>query len=205
MHKMEFFILDILQNKLYIDNDNVRLIQAPPQYNNIPCLTIDNSAGSSLLNQNKTNIKVNGEPTEVIESVYDVDIRIDIWCLNEDDRQSLIEQVQDCFLKAMSDHYTYCTAYMNDSCECVVNNTEYEFDKRASKKQCPCPHDLPYENLFTKYNIDLNTFNLSLPYDMDDLNEKEPILRSRFDLRFEFTDYYIIGGIVSDNLIYNGE
>ena len=43
MHKMEYFILDVLQGRLCdVNGESVRLIQAPPQYNNIPTITIDN-------------------------------------------------------------------------------------------------------------------------------------------------------------------
>ena len=201
MIKPEKFLLSVLQGRL-TDNDGneVRLIQTPPNYNNIPTLTIDNSAGAAILSRNKNNILIDDEPQEVIETLFDVDIRLDIWASSEDDRQCLIEQVQDCFFKALADHYTYCTSYMNESCDCVVNDSEYEFDKRAVKGQCPCPRELPYENLFTKYNIDVQTFNLSLPYNLDELEESEAILRTRFNIRFEWTDYYVIGGITSKSV-----
>lgn len=206
MIEPENFILDVLQGRLTdADGNPVRLIQHPPQYNNIPTLTIDNSAGAVILDRNKTNIQIDGEPQEVIETKYDIDIRLDIWALNEDDRQTLIDQVQVCFFKAISDHYEYCTAYMDGSCECVLENEEYELDKRGSKSQCPFPQDLPYENLFTKYNIDLQTFNISLPYDLDELEESEAILRTRFNISFDWTDYYIIGGITSKSLSNNIE
>jgi hypothetical protein len=201
MIEAERFILDCLQGRLSDSDGNpVRLIQAPPQYSNIPCLTIDNSAGADILSRNKNNILIDDEPQEVIETKFDIDIRLDIWALSEDDRQYLIEQVQDCFFKALADHYTYCTSYMNNTCNCVVNNSEYEHDKRAVKCQCPCPTTLPYENLFTKYNIDVQTFNISLPYNLDELEESEAILRSRFNISFEWTDYYVIGGKTSHDI-----
>lgn len=204
MIEPENFLLSILQGRLTdADGNSVRLIQHPPQYNNIPCLTVDNSAGAVILDRNKINKLIDGEPQEVIETKYDIDIRLDIWALDESDRQTLIDQVQVCFFKAISDHYTYCTSYMDESCDCVVNDSEYEFDKRASKGQCPCPNQLPYENLFTKYNIDLQTFNISLPYNLDELEESEAILRTRFNISFDWTDYYIIGGIVSESLSNN--
>lgn len=206
MIEPEMFILDCLQGRLNDSEGNeVRLIQSPPQYNNIPCLTIDNSAGAVILDRNKINKLIDGEPQEVIETKYDIDIRLDIWALNEDDRQTLIDQVQVCFFKAISDHYTYCTSYMDGSCECVLESGEYELDKRGSKSQCPFPHDLPYENLFTKYNIDLQTFNISLPYNLDELEETEAILRTRFNISFDWTNYYIIGGVTSKSLSNNIE
>lgn len=206
MIEPENFILDVLQARLTDSEGNpVRLIQNPPAYNNMPTLTIDTSASNAVLERNKTNIQIDGEPQEVIETKYDIDIRLDIWCLDEDTRQTLIDQVQVCFFKAISDYYTYCTSYMDESCDCVVNDSEYEFDKRAVKGQCPCPNQLPYENLFTKYNIDLQTFNISLPYDLDELEESEAILRTRFNISFDWTDYYVIGGIVSESLSNNIE
>ena len=201
MHKMEYFILDVLQGRLCdVNGESVRLIQAPPQYNNIPTITIDNSAGTSILNSNKTNITFDGRRQEAIITEYEADLRLDIWALKETTRQTLINQINECFMKALSDHYTYCTSYTNGTCECIVETPEYAHDKRAIKKQCPTPHDLPYENLWTKYNIDLASFTLTPAYDLDELNETEPVLRSRIDISFNYTDYYIIGGKTSQNI-----
>ena len=206
MIKPEFFILDVLQGKLSDGKGNpVRLIQHPPSYNAMPCLTIDNSASNAVLNSNKTNITINGERQEVIETLYDADLRIDIWCLDEETRQILIDQVMLCFNRALSDYYQYCSNYCDGECStldetCLVDLPEYAYDKRCIKRQCPIPKELSYENLFTKYNIDLYTFSISPPYDLDELEESEAILRSRFDIRFNWTDYYVIGGIVSKSV-----
>ena len=200
MMKMEYFILDVLQNRLTLNNESVRLIQAPPQYNNMPCLTIDNSVGSRVLNSNKRNITVNNQRQEAIETEYEADLRIDIWALTEQQRQSLIEQVTTCFYQALSDHHEYCTSYMNGTCQCVVDLPEYANDKRAVKQQCPDPDGLPYENLWTKHHIDQQTFTISTPYNLDELGETEPILRTRFDISFNYRDYYIIGGKLSNTI-----
>ena len=200
MMKMEHFILDVLQGRLTVDDNSVRLIQAPPQYNNMPCLTIDNSVGSRVLNSNKRNITVNNTRVEAIETEYEADLRIDIWALTEETRQSLIEQVTTCFYQALSDHHEYCTSYMNETCQCVVDLPEYATDKRACKGQCPDPDNYPYENLWTKHHIDQKTFTLSSPYNLDELGETEPILRTRFDTSFNYRDYYIIGGKTSNTL-----
>jgi hypothetical protein len=171
----------------------------------MPTLTIDNSASNAVLNSNKTNITINGERQEVIETLYDADLRIDIWCLDEETRQILIDQVMLCFNRALSDYYQYCTNYCDGKCStlndiCLVDLPEYEYDKRAIKKQCPKAQELSYENLFTKYDIDLYTFSISPPYDLDELEESEAILRSRFNISFEWTDYYVIGGKTSHDI-----
>ena len=207
MMKMEHFILDVLQGKLSVNDEEVRLIQAPPQYNSIPCLTIDNSAGTSILNSNKRNIPVNNQMREAIVTEYETDLRIDIWALTEEDRQTLIDQVQTCFYQALSDHYQYCTRYSDGDCEtlesaCLATSNDYATDKRAIKHQCPCPHELNYENLWTRYHIDIASFTLNPAYDLDELNETEPVLRSRFDISFNYKDYYLIGGKTSQD-IYN--
>ena len=204
--KMEHFILDVLQGKLSVNDEEVRLIQAPPQDNNMPTLTIDNSAGTHTLNSNKTNITVNNRRQEAIVTEYETDLRLDIWALSEEDRQTLIEQVQTCFYQALSDHYQYCSRYNDGDCEslespCLATSRDYALDKRAIKHQCPCPHELDYENLWTRYHIDIASFTLNPAYDLDELNETEPVLRSRFDISFNYKDYYIIGGKTSTDLI----
>ena len=210
MMKMEYFILSVLQGKLTVGGEPVRLIQSPPQYNNIPCLTIDNSGGTRELNSNKYNIRVNNRMREAIKTEYETDLRLDIWALTEDTRQSLIEQVQICFYKVLSDHHEYCTSYQDGICkpldqECLVVLPEYAYDKRACKGQCPCPKELPYQNLFTKYHIDMTTFTINPAYDLDELNETEPILRSRFEISFNYEDYYVIGGKTSQDILNKTE
>jgi hypothetical protein len=204
--KMEKFILDVLQGHLSVDGNEVRLIQSPPNYNAIPCLTIDNSAGARTLDSNKYNIRVDNRMQEAITTLYEIDLRLDIWALTEETRQSLINQVQTCFYQALSDHYQYCTRYNNGECEtlddhCLATLRDYATDKRAIKHQCPCPHELEYENLWSKYHIDITTFTLNPAYDLDELNETEPVLRSRFDISFNYKDCYIIGGKTSQDLI----
>lgn len=206
MIKPEFFVLDVLQGKLTdTDGNPVRLIQHPPSYNSMPCLSIDNSAGARTLNSNKMNIRVDNRMQEAIVTLYEIDLRLDIWALDEDTRQSLIDQVRTCFYQALSDHHHYCSSYDNGECTplgqpCLVDLPEYATDKRAVKKQCPCPHELPYENLWTKYHIDMTTFTINPAYDLDELNETEPLLRSRFDIRFNWRDYYVIGGKTSHDI-----
>ena len=142
---------------------------------------------------------------EAITTLYEIDLRLDIWALTEDTRQTLIEQVQTCFNKALSDNYEYCTSYNDGTCtpleqECLVDLPEYKTDKRAVKKQCPCPNELPYQNLWSKYHIDITTFTLNPAYDLDELNETEPVLRSRFDISFNYKDCYVIGGKTSQTI-----
>ena len=210
MMKMEKFILDVLQGHLSVDGNEVRLIQSPPNYNAMPCLTIDNSAGARTLNSNKYNIRVDNRMQEAITTLYEIDLRLDIWALTEDTRQTLIEQVQTCFNKALSDHHEYCTSYQDGICqpldqECLVVLPEYAYDKRACKGQCPCPNELPYENLWTKHHIDITTFTLNPAYDLDELNETEPVLRSRFELSFNYYDYFILGGKTSQDILNETE
>lgn len=211
MHKMEYFILDVLQGRLSdVNGESVRLIQAPPQYNNIPCITVDNSAGTSILNSNKTNITFDGRRQEAIITEYEADLRLDIWALKETTRQTLINQINECFMKALSDHYEYCTSYNDGTCtpreaDCLVDLPEYALDKRAVKKQCPCPNELPYQNLWSKHHIDMTTFTINPAYDLDELNETEPVLRSRFDISFNYKDCYIIGGKTSQDILNKTE
>ena len=209
--KMEHFILSVLQGKLTdINGESVRLIQSPPQYNNIPCLTIDNSAGARILDSNKYNIKVDNRMQEAIITEYEIDLRLDIWALTEETRQTLINQVNTCFMKALSDHHEYCTSYQDGKCtpldqDCLVDLNAYANDKRAIKKQCPKPQELPYENLWTRYHIDQSTFTLNPAYDLDELNETEPVLRSRFDISFNYKDCYVIGGKTSQDILNKTE
>lgn len=208
----ESLLLTVLQGKLFIGEDNVRLIQYPLDKNLIPCLTVDTSVGDSILFRNKYNVPVvekdtrghiiNKKMQEAIVTDWETFVRLSIWCLNEKTRYNLILQVEECFNKALADNHEYCTSYMNDTCpdKCLAEKEWYQLDKRAIKGQCPKPYDLPYENVWTRYNIDLSTFNMSKPYSMDELNETKPLLRSIFDIKFNYTTEYIIGGKISEHI-----
>lgn len=208
----ESLLLTVLQGKLFIDDNNVRLIQYPLDKNLMPCLTVDTSVGDSIIWRNKYNVPIvekdtrghiiNKKMQEAIVTQYETLVRLSIWCLKEKTRHNLIMQVEECFNKALADNYQYCTSYMNDTCpvKCLTEQEWYQLDKRAIKGQCPKPYDLPYENVWTRYNIELSSFNMSKAYSIDELTETKPLLRSIFDIRFVYTTEYIIGGKISEHI-----
>ena len=208
MHS-EYFILDLLQGRINVDGEDIRLRQYPLDRNLMPCLTIDTSAGEPVVKHKYTSDK---QGYDIILTEHRATPKINVWCLDEDTRQEIIQQVSNLIYQAMSFHCTYCSNYDNGECmpletECYAQ--EYENFSRGNKGQCPLlTHEgetLPYQSVFDKHGVILKSFRHDPAYDLDELEEKEAILRSVIELSFNYKKSHYIGGVIPENLINETE
>ena len=182
------FILDTLQGKI----PNVPVIKTPTPKDHTPCITIDNSGGTAVVEKH---ITYTGHE-QVIREERTIDLDLSIWCDTETERDTICGEVMKAFYKVQSDHYTYCTRYDNgectsisDTCRAIESNSF-----RGLKKQCPHPTEYEYENLFTKHHIIRSTFDVTPPSILDDLSTTPITLRSIIRVSFSYYTYYNIGG-----------
>ena len=134
-----------------------------------------------------------------------IDLDLQIWCDNEDERDEITNKISQLFYQMQSDHYHFCANYNNGNCTfldrlCEVN--PYSF--RGVKSQCPKPDEYHYKNIFQTYDIIRATFDVAPAYILDDLTSP-PVRRSIINVSFGYYDYYIIGGAVSENIIVDEE
>ena len=196
----------------------VPVIKRSYPYDKTPCITIDDSGGSSfgerfILNEyypvdsshpqyDKDN-PFRKIPQQVIREYYNTTLNINIWCNNEDEREALSNTVQDLFYKAQSDHYLFCNNYHDGECSYLGTGCygeHFDTNNRGVKHQCTNPLVYGYENIFTTYNLIRSSFHLDPPFTLDDNSKTEPVLRSVLRLHTGFYTDHIIGGLVSENI-----
>ena len=216
-------ILRVLQGHIILsDNREVRLIQSPPQIDNTPCITIDNSSGTRTLEKHITNIDLplpsshpqydpnNPEKLfsqQVIREKRGVDLDLNIWCNTEDERAEIIQIIRTLFYLAQSDNYRFCKNYdENTGCCSYLQEVcpTYELTAghmRGTKGQCLNPSEYGYENIFTTYDMVRHSFDVEPAYDLDDYDKENMTLRSIIRVSVDYYDYHRIGGIVSDNIL----
>ena len=212
-------IIRILQGKVILrDGTDVRVVKREYPIDKTPCITIDNSSGTAIIQKNITNKEYiipsdhpqynpqNPSATisqQVIREERNITLELNVWCDNEDEREEICDKIRELFYKVQSDHYTYCANYNGGNCTylktpCKVNNSF-----RGIKNQCPKPQEYHYKNIFTVFDIIRATFDVAPSYILDDLPTTPPVLRSIITVSFSYYDYYNIGGERIDNLSLN--
>lgn len=209
MMRSEYFILDLLQGRILVDGEDIRLRQYPLDRNFMPCLTIDTSAGEPVVRHKYTSDE-NGY--DIILTEHRATPKINVWCLDEDTRQEIIRQVSELIYMAMSFHCTYCSNYQDGECmplEIGCYAEEYTDFNRGNKGQCPLINrdgdTLPYQSVFDKHGVILKSFSHDPAYDLDELGEKEAILRSIIGLSFNYKEVHYIGGVKPENVVNETE
>lgn len=189
-------IVDVLRNNVSVSGKPVKLVKQASPVDQTPCMSIDDSGGAVVLQKHITNRYHDG--ASVLRERKNATLQINVWCNSERERESITTQVQTLFYMMQSDHYKFC---QNTSCDCVIPAS----DKRGSKNQCPKPDELGYKNLFTKYDIIRNTFNVEPPFSLDDRTLQQPVLRSIFKVSMTYYTDYIIGGNTINELYFDEE
>ena len=215
-------ILYILQGRVILeDNTDVRIIKRDYPIDKTPCITIDNSSGTASIqkhvidkdcklpsthpqydNQNPDKLV----SQQVIREERQIDLDLNIWCDDEESRDEITGLISKLFNQVQSDFFEFCTNYDAGNCtylnaKCKVSNSTM----RGVKGQCPKPIDYHYENVFTRFDIIRDTFDVEPAFDLDDLTTNPPIRRSIIRVSFNYYDYIVIGGAISQNLILDEE
>lgn len=204
-------LIHMLQGRVILkDNTDVRIIKREYPIDKTPCLTIDDSGGTALI-QKKVIDKdclVKGEviSQQVIREQRSITLNLNVWCDSEDERDEITDKIGEVFYKVQSDYYEYCTQYDEGQCtaldaKCKVTTGTM----RGVKNQCPNPSEYGYQNLFNRFNIIRSSFDVEPPYTLDDLTTTPPIRRSIIKISFMYYDYYNIGGAITQNLTFDEE
>ncbi len=208
----------ILFDNVFYNDEIVPVKKRTYPYDETPCITIDDSGGSAVMERHIVNddYPVNSShplydpeepfrkfPQEVLQEVHQGSVRVNVWCDDEFMREDLTRQVELLFHQAQSDYYLFCDNYRDGECAgcggpCMVDLTQPHF--RGVKGQCPNPSLYHYRNVFSTYNLIRSSFIVNQPFSLDDLSKTEPVLRSVFKVTSGFYVNHIIGGIVSNTL-----
>ena len=204
-------IIHMLQGKIIQTNGtDVRIIKREYPIDKTPCITMDNSGGTEIIQKKIINkdYLIDGETLsqQVIREQRRITINLHLWCDTEDDRDEITNIIRQVFYQIQSDYYTHCTMYSDGYCnslkdDCRVDDTSM----RGVKGQCPKPVDYGYQNLFNRFDIIRSSFDVEPDYILDDNTTKPPTLRSIIPVTFMYYNYYNIGGKPINTLTFDEE
>ena len=214
-------IIRILQGKVILrDGTDVRVVKREYPIDKTPCITIDNSSGTAVIQKNITNkeyIIPSNHPQydsqnpskkisqQVIREERNITLELNVWCDNEDQREEICDKIRELFYKVQADHYTYCANYNSGNCTYLKTTCKVDTSPRGIKGQCPKPREYHYKNIFTIFDIIRATFDVAPSYILDDLTTTPPTLRSIITVSFSYYDYYNIGGGANKGITVNEE
>lgn len=205
-------ILYILRGNIIIDDKIVPVIKRNYPLDKTPCINLDDSASSVTVDKKIYNRKnKDGEPRQYLRTRYRTVLNIHCWIDNENQREEIQNQVRTLFNMAYLDNHYFCTRYNRETRICETLQQECPTIQKgkhlykSSKDKCPKPLDYKYENIFTRYDLIKNSWDLQVPYSADNTNTKPPTLQSIFRLNCEYYDYEEIGGITIKEMKYYGK
>lgn len=191
MYPMEKAVWNLLKGNVKCnDVEVISLVRRLTSEDETPCITIQQAAEVQLGRQ------VEHCKHEIIVTRNNVEVWINIWANNEEERDHIRNQVEYRINQALANHYTTCANYNHGNCNfiddtCATLNTK---NGRTAKNQCPYPEDYNYTSWFIKNKIIKNTFTISGRQDMDELNITQPILRTLIKLDMDYFRTFDLGG-----------
>ena len=182
MNELEWYLVDLLQGYLTYDDKPVQVVKNFNQNPSRPVITLDIQ---SVIVQ-----KIYNDPS-LCERHWDYrsDININLWCDNEAQRQSLVEQILDCFYNEQTSHYRYCPNYEDGNCKTL--ESVCPATTRTNCK-CPKPDAYGFTSLQYRHNIVHGSLMVEHPFELDEVSDHPPLLRSIFRCT---ADYVIIKGM----------
>lgn len=198
MFPMENAVWALLKDNITFNGETViPLIRRLTPGDETPCITIEQAAETQLKR------KIFSREHEIIRLTNNCEVWINVWCDNEEQRTTIVEQIENRIFEALGNHHTTCGNYNDGICESL--NTECEAliidNGRTSKNQCPFPKENNYLNWFHAHNIVKNTFKISGRSNMDELNLSQPVLRTLIQLNMNYHIFRDIGGRTFTDLI----
>ena len=189
MNPLEKAFIDLLRDNLCVSNDKIYTGNRFKPEDESPCVQI-NLAAENLVRRTYDEI----DNKQYIKQEYNAELWINIWCNSEEQRQTLINQINNRIHQVLANHYTTCPYYTgrdcsktNETCEALTSQ-----GYRAHKNQCPNLEI--YQSFFSYNHIPKRTFKLLSITDLDDLTLSETLLRTIFKLEMNYYTYYEIGG-----------
>ncbi len=204
-------IIQMLQGKIILNDDrDVRIIKREYPIDRTPCITMDDSGGTGLIQKHITNkdYLIDGEvkSQQVIREQRQITINLNVWCDDEDDRDEITDKILTTFYEIQSDYYTHCTNYNDGECTGIGDDCQVDAGSfRGVKGQCPKPHEYGYRNLFTAFDIIRSSFDAEPTYILDDTTTQPPKRRSIIKVSFMYYTYHKIGGAITNNITFDEE
>lgn len=177
VNKFEHYLVDLLQGHITYNGTSVQVTKNLSENPTLPVITLDTGIQTTT-----NNVKRFYHDNEELVYERESEIQVNVWCNTEAQRQSINNQVMNCWYAEQNNHYTYCSQYSSgvcstshETCDATLSTT-----RRAIGGRCPLPDAREYESLRYKYGIIQSSMNIDPPFDMDEIGEHPPLLRSIF-------------------------
>ena len=201
MNPLEKAFIDLFRGNISLSNEKIFTGNRYRPVDMSPCITI----------QQASEVQVSGKQMpglpEMIRLENNVEIWVNIWCDTEEERNSLIEEVETRILQALANHYTTCAKYDDGHCDFLNNDcaTPTITNGHTAKNQCPYPIDYGYSSFFEQNHIIKRTFGITGKQELDELELSKPVLRTIIKLDMNYYKFYNIGGHKTENILIDEE
>ena len=193
VNPFEAYLVDLLQNNIIVNGKTIPVMKRRPQLPRLPSITLDV--------QDVSTDGVYRALQETMQLIYErsTTIQLDVWSLDEEERLEINKQILDCWYKEQNQHYMYCSKYEDGDCltthsACAAKNTK--------SKQCPRTGTFGYEPLMLRHGLLKGSVNIDPPFDLDEYEEKQPILHSVFRCEGGYRDYVTLQGDPIEQIEY---
>lgn len=200
MHVLEMAFIDLLRDNLCVSNDKIYTGNRYRPNDMSPCVNLL-LASEDYIRRRYVEI----DCKQYIQKEYLAELWINIWCNTEEQRQTLIQQIDNRINQTLANHYTTCTHYNNETCSKTDETCEAltSQSNRAFKNQCPNLEN--YQSFFNKNHIPKRTFKVLSVTDLDELEPSQSVLRTIFKLEMNYITYFEIGGRSFENFNFEKE
>ena len=201
MNNFEKYLVELLQGHLLFDGKPVEVRRSLSKKPVLPSITLD----VSNLTTNHVYRDIGDTDTVLYER--SADITLNLWCNTEEQRETISDQIMNCFYKEQTGYYKYCSNYEDNMCKQLSHMCRVliENNGRTVKNLCPDPDSYGYEALHVKYGLIDGTVNIEPPFILDEINEHPPILRNVFKCEAAFYEKYELGGISIEGMVFEIE
>lgn len=188
MNPFEEFLVGLLQGHISYDGRRVEVRREfmPTAY--IPCITLE-----IVSDQNEYYRRTYMTGHECLCFKHVCNINVHVWCNTESERESINEQVLDCYYRSLNHDYLYCSNYDDGQCS-ILNSSCAGIG--AYKRKCPHPTGYKYQCLSDKHELCFGTINIESPFHMDEHDRNPPVLHSVFRA---YTDYLETVAVMGDS------
>ena len=203
--------LQLLQNRIILDDQIIPVIIKDYWYDTTPCVTITGfSRDKGRYNrQQRTIYKKLSEdhplfdednPDEKYPHLAEYqrkeyEIQINVWCNTEREREEIVNQVRHLLFLARNHHYSYCVNYDNETHNCRKLEEECKARTvngyRGLRGLCPAPRMYEYCNIYKSNGILPNTIRISPDYERDEYDHKPPLKRSIIVINLDYYEIFL--------------
>lgn len=205
MNHIKKCFVQILQNKIYLNDEIIPVVIKDYPYDKTPCVTIsgfNRDKGQHRRQQVSVMCTLSKDhplydpkyperkyPHSAEYSIKSYEIDLHVWCDTEEEREKIVDQIYDCLFYCMNFHHAFCIRYDNKTKECETTGDICEAltDKgyHGLRGQCPNKNNNPM-NIMNKYGIIKHSVHISPHYEADILDEKAPLKHSVIEINLDY-------------------